>query len=99
MAQKRPRAIKPLTKRRAWKALQAHYKVVRLLHLRDLFAGDPKRAEQFSIGAAGIQVDFSKHRITTETRALPGRNGSSSFASTANTPPGGSGAVCSTVSG
>jgi glucose-6-phosphate isomerase len=70
MAQKRPRAIKPLTKRRAWKALQAHYKVVRLLHLRDLFAGDPKRAEQFSIGAAGIQVDFSKHRITTETRAL-----------------------------
>ena len=70
MAQKRPRAIKPLTKRRAWKALQAHYKEVRTLHLRNLFAGDPKRAEQFSIEAAGIQVDFSKNRITSETRTL-----------------------------
>src|SRR2546426_4808686 len=32
------RGIEPLTKRKAWKALQTHYKKVRELHLRNLFA-------------------------------------------------------------
>jgi len=39
--------IKPLAKRRAWKALRAHYKKVRELHLRKLFADDPKRGERW----------------------------------------------------
>jgi glucose-6-phosphate isomerase len=62
--------IKPLTKRRAWKALQAHYKKAKDLHLRDLFAEDPKRGERLSAEAAGITLDYSKNRITDETIKL-----------------------------
>src|SRR5690348_11963460 len=35
-------SIAPLTKRAAWKALEAHYTKVRALHLRRAFADDPK---------------------------------------------------------
>jgi len=35
--------IAPLAERQAWKALEAHHKNVRELHLRKLFADDPKR--------------------------------------------------------
>src|SRR5277367_2391832 len=62
--------IEPLTKRKAWKSLQTHYKTVRRLHLRDLFAGDPKRAEQMTVEAAGLTLDYSKNRITGETIKL-----------------------------
>ena len=62
--------IKPLTKRPAWKALQAHYKKVRELHLRDLFAEDPKRGERMTAEAVGITLDYSKNRITDETVKL-----------------------------
>ena len=36
-------ATRPVVKRQAWKNLTAHYKKVRELHLRKLFAEDPKR--------------------------------------------------------
>jgi len=36
--------IKPLTKRKAWKALEAHHKKVRDLHLRDLLKRIPSAA-------------------------------------------------------
>ena len=62
--------IKPLTKRRAWKALQAHYKKAKDLHLRDLFAEDLKRGERLTAEAAGITLDYSKNRITDETIKL-----------------------------
>ena len=62
--------IKPLTKRKAWKALEAHYKKVRRLHLRKLFADDPKRGERLTVEAAGIYLDYSKNRITDETLKL-----------------------------
>ncbi len=62
--------ISPLTKRRAWKALQAHYKKARELHLRDLFAEDPKRGERMTAEAVGITLDYSKNRITEETLKL-----------------------------
>jgi glucose-6-phosphate isomerase len=62
--------IKPLTKRKAWKALKAHYKAVRGLHLRDLFAADPKRGERMTAEAVGITLDYSKNRITDETVKL-----------------------------
>jgi hypothetical protein len=44
---KRP-GIEPLTKRKAWKALQAHHSKVSKLHLRQLFAEDPKRGERMT---------------------------------------------------
>jgi glucose-6-phosphate isomerase len=62
--------IKPLIKRPAWKALTAHYKKARELHLRDLFANDPKRGERMTTEAAGIYLDYSKNRVTDETLKL-----------------------------
>jgi glucose-6-phosphate isomerase len=65
-----PQSIEPLTKRKAWKALQAHYDQLRGLHLRKLFADDPKRGEQMTAEAVGILLDYSKNRITDETIKL-----------------------------
>ncbi|HUI78806.1 MAG TPA: glucose-6-phosphate isomerase [Bryobacteraceae bacterium] len=62
--------LEPLTSRKAWKALQAHYEKVRAVHLRDLFASDPKRGERLTAEDAGIFVDYSKNRITDETIQL-----------------------------
>jgi glucose-6-phosphate isomerase len=62
--------IPPLPKRKAWKALQAHYKKIKELHLRDLFADDPKRGERMTSEAAGLFLDYSKNRITDETMKL-----------------------------
>ena len=64
------RGIEPLTKRKAWKALQTHYKTVRELHLRNLFADDPKRGERMTAEAVGLFLDYSKNRITGETLKL-----------------------------
>ena len=61
---------KPLTERAAWKALGAHYTKIRDLHLRKLFADDPKRGERLTTEAVGIFLDYSKHRITDETLKL-----------------------------
>ena len=41
--------IEPLTKRKAWKALQPHYAMVRKLHLRNLFADDATRGERMTV--------------------------------------------------
>jgi glucose-6-phosphate isomerase (EC 5.3.1.9) len=62
--------VKPLSGRAAWKALNAHYKKVQSLHLRTLFADDPKRGERMTAEAAGIYLDYSKNRITDETLGL-----------------------------
>jgi glucose-6-phosphate isomerase len=70
MKKNRTTAIRPLTKRRAWKALQAHYKQVRALHLRSFFADDPGRGGRLSAEGVGILLDFSKNRITDDTLKL-----------------------------
>jgi glucose-6-phosphate isomerase len=62
--------ITPLTKRKAWSALRAHQKTVQSVHLRKLFADNPKRAEKFSLEALGIYFDYSKNRITDKTVSL-----------------------------
>jgi glucose-6-phosphate isomerase len=62
--------LEPLAKRKAWKALQAHYEIVRGTHLRTLFADDPKRGERLAVEAAGIFLDYSKNRVTDETIKL-----------------------------
>ena len=58
------------TKRTAWKALHVHYKKIRRLHLRDLFAHDPLRGEQMTAEGAGLYMDYSKNRITYQTLRL-----------------------------
>src|SRR5579872_808689 len=60
----------PLTQRPAWKALEEHYQNARNLHLRALFASDPRRGERFAAEAVGIYLDYSKNRITDETLHL-----------------------------
>jgi glucose-6-phosphate isomerase len=62
--------IAPLTERKAWKALEAHYQDVCDLHLRKLFADDPKRGERMTAEAVGLYLDYSKNRITEETLKL-----------------------------
>ncbi|MCU1307262.1 MAG: pgi [Acidobacteriaceae bacterium] len=59
----------PIT-RSAWNALASHYETVSKLHLRQLFADDPKRGERMAVEAAGLYLDYSKNRITDETLRL-----------------------------
>ncbi len=54
----------------AWRALQDHYDEIRDVHLRDLFAEDPKRGERLVLEAEGVYLDYSKNRITGETIRL-----------------------------
>ncbi len=56
-----------LIDRPEWHALQTHYEQVKTLHLRDLFQQTPQRAQQFSLTACGLFLDYSKNRITEET--------------------------------
>ncbi len=61
---------KPLTQRPAWKALAAHQPKNNKLHLRQLFAADKKRGERLTAQAAGLFLDYSKNRVTSETLGL-----------------------------
>jgi glucose-6-phosphate isomerase len=60
----------PLTRRPAWKALKAHFKKIQPLHLRTLFAADPKRGQTLTAEAAGLFLDYSKNRVTDQTLKL-----------------------------
>jgi len=59
-----------LLKMKAWKALEAHYRKMSDVHMRDLFAGDKERFSRFSRQFNDILVDFSKNIISEETFAL-----------------------------
>jgi glucose-6-phosphate isomerase len=62
--------VQPLTRRKAWKALETHYQKIGKIHLRELFARDAKRGEKMTAEAAGVLLDYSKNRITDETIQL-----------------------------
>jgi len=59
-----------LTQLPAWAALSHHYVHMKDMHLRSLFADDPKRGTRLTAEGAGIYLDYSKHRITDETMSL-----------------------------
>src|SRR5215471_10772137 len=61
---------RPALKRRAWKDLSSHNKGVSDLHLRQLFAEDPKRGTRLTAEAVGLYLDYSKNRVTDETIKL-----------------------------
>ena len=63
-------AIAAVSASAAWRALAQHQREIRDLHLRELFANDPTRAERMTVEAAGLTLDYSKNRITDETIAL-----------------------------
>ena len=54
----------------AWTALRKHYEKMKNLHLRQLFADDPKRGERLAVVAAGVYLDYSKNRVNDETLRL-----------------------------
>src|SRR4051812_6461822 len=63
-------ATPPLTQRPAWQALAAHHAQVCDVHLRQLFADDPRRGERLAAEGAGLYFDYSKHRVTADTLRL-----------------------------
>jgi glucose-6-phosphate isomerase len=61
---------KRLTETAAWRALQEHHGKIKELHLRQLFADDPKRGERLVADGVGLHLDYSKNRVTDETMRL-----------------------------
>jgi len=59
-----------ITDSAAWKALSAHKNEMAKTHMRDLFAEDPDRFDEFSLKFKDILLDFSKNRITAKTLRL-----------------------------
>jgi glucose-6-phosphate isomerase len=58
------------TERPEWKALEVHRSKLEGLHLRDLFADDPRRGERLAFEAVGLYLDYSKNLVTDETLGL-----------------------------
>lgn len=56
-----------LTSTRAWADLEAHAKVLKGQHLRELFAADDRRFDRFSLRAGHLLADYAKQRVTAET--------------------------------
>jgi glucose-6-phosphate isomerase len=53
-----------------WQALQAHHRDISRAHLRELFDGDPARAEAMTVEAGDLVLDYSKNRVTAETMGM-----------------------------
>lgn len=58
------------TQTTAWKALQQHFAEMEKQEMKQLFADDPSRFQQFSLQFEDLLVDFSKNRITAKTLEL-----------------------------
>ncbi|MGZ8215694.1 glucose-6-phosphate isomerase [Methylomagnum sp.] len=54
----------------AWRTLEAHWRDMAQVHMRDLFAADPQRFERFSLGFGDLLFDYSKNRVTDQTLSL-----------------------------
>jgi glucose-6-phosphate isomerase len=63
-------SIQALTNSPVWKELQAHHAEVAGVHLREMFAADPKRGESLTVEACGLYLDYSKNRVTGRTVEL-----------------------------
>jgi glucose-6-phosphate isomerase len=59
-----------LTRRPAWQALTSHHQQMKDVHLRTLFAQDPRRGERLTAEGAGLFLDYSKNRVSDETLRL-----------------------------
>ena len=58
------------TTTKSWKKLSEHFEQMKSVHMRNLFAEDPKRFDTFSLRFNDILVDYSKSIITEETKEL-----------------------------
>lgn len=59
-----------LTELKSFQALKAHFEKTQHLHMRDLFAADPSRANKYTLRLDDFMLDYSKNRITDETMPL-----------------------------
>ncbi|MFN3567048.1 MAG: glucose-6-phosphate isomerase, partial [Burkholderiaceae bacterium] len=53
-----------------WRALAAHRAALDAFHVGEALAADPARGERWTLEAAGLSFDLSRHRATDDTRAL-----------------------------
>ena len=60
----------PLRERPAYRALEADFARIGSVHLRTLFADDPRRGERLTAEGCGLYLDYSKQRVTDETMSL-----------------------------
>lgn len=60
----------PLVRKPEWQALREHQTLLADTHMRELFRNDPERFHRFAIEAAGLRLDYSKHRINRDTMPL-----------------------------
>lgn len=63
-------AVPSLIRSPAWQALQLHFDELKTVRMRDLFAAEPERFDQFSLQQDDLLLDFSKHRITEKSFKL-----------------------------
>ncbi|MBS0337495.1 MAG: glucose-6-phosphate isomerase [Proteobacteria bacterium] len=62
-----------LTQTTAWRALQAHANAMRSTSLGRLLADDPGRSERCITHGAGVELDWSRQKVTAETLVLLAR--------------------------
>ncbi|MBR6663908.1 MAG: glucose-6-phosphate isomerase [Alphaproteobacteria bacterium] len=60
---------KEISTHKAWSKLASHYKKMRDVEMREMFAKDPQRAERYCINLDAMTVDYSKNRINDRTLA------------------------------
>ncbi|MEV4633157.1 glucose-6-phosphate isomerase, partial [Rhodococcus coprophilus] len=53
-----------------WQQLSDHSAEIGGMHLRELFAADPGRADTMTAVAGDLVVDYSKHLVTARTMEL-----------------------------
>jgi glucose-6-phosphate isomerase len=58
------------TTTKSWASLTQHFSDTKNSHLKDLFASDANRAQEFSLEWKNFLLDFSKNRITAKTVEL-----------------------------
>jgi glucose-6-phosphate isomerase len=54
----------------AWKKLEKHFHIIEKIKLREVFQEDSERFSRFSLQFEDILLDYSKNRITEETKKL-----------------------------
>ena len=65
-----PDAPEPIERTPEWWALASHQAQIADVHLRELFARDPRRGERMHLEVGDLYVDYAKHRLDDETLSL-----------------------------
>ncbi len=60
----------PISQTPEWKALLEHFDHVHDVHLREIFATDPRRGPDMTLEVGDLVLDYSKNRVTRETMRL-----------------------------